>query len=289
MQLPGDRRSRLEAPDRQVRLRCQRLNATKQIRHVLLLRQHRLETLEPCFELGDLLSELVQLIRGGRAFRDGDAQRRELFLAGDHFYARRHGVKPVEAADEGETQHDERGHLAVPRQPVEIQVHHAAAFARCRARTENRINSGVEVVAASTRLSIISTGTLEQLRRLERADEIRQRIQRGAAPLERDVIRGLTKVRQPHRLGQRLADLIEQVDRTGLPFPKLFDQRDALLELRAATLELRHLLNHTLQPLCLALRRPRSAARGRPTRAAATRTTSPRQALPRRERGCSRQ
>ena len=67
------------------------------------------------FELGDLLAELVQLIRGRRSLRDGDAKRGQLLLTRGHFGLRRHGVKPVEAADEAEPQRDEEAHLAVPR------------------------------------------------------------------------------------------------------------------------------------------------------------------------------
>ena len=54
----------------------------------------------------------------------------------------------------------------------------------------------------------------------------------------RDVGAGLPQIGQPHRVGQRPADLIEQVHRAGLPLPKLLDQRDALLQLRAPRLEL---------------------------------------------------
>jgi hypothetical protein len=43
------------------------------------------------------------------------------------------------------------------------------------------------------------------------------------------------------------------VYRPGLPFPKLLDQRNALLKLRSARLELRDLLNDALEPLCLGL------------------------------------
>ena len=58
--------------------------------------------------------------------------------------------------------------------------------------------------------------------------------------------------RQPHRFRQRFADLIEQVDWTGLPFTERLYQRHALLKLRAPRLELRDLLNDVLEPLGLA-------------------------------------
>ena len=54
--------------------------------------------------------------------------------------------------------------------------------------------------------------------------------------------------------GQAAAHLIEQVHRSGLPLAQLFNQRDALLELRAPRLELLHLLDDALQARGLPLR-----------------------------------
>ena len=67
MQLLGDRRRRLEALDRQVRLRRDRLHAAQQVGGVLLFRQHGLQVVEPRFELADLRPELRQLLRGRAA------------------------------------------------------------------------------------------------------------------------------------------------------------------------------------------------------------------------------
>ena len=80
VQLLGDDRRRLEALDRQVRLRRHRLHAAQQIGGVLLLRQHRLQVVEPAFELVDLRAELRQLLRGAQALGDVGAQRPQLRL-----------------------------------------------------------------------------------------------------------------------------------------------------------------------------------------------------------------
>src|SRR5207249_8295086 len=72
-------------------------------------------------------------------------------------------------------------------------------------------------------------------------DEIRQAGQRGAAAVEHDVGADLFHLRQPQHPGQRATDLIQQVNRTRLISFQLLDQRDPLLELRLALLELLHL------------------------------------------------
>ena len=65
------------------------------------------------------------------------------------------------------------------------------------------------------------------------------------------------------------------MDRAGLPFAQLLDQRDALLKLRAPRFELLHLLNDALQARGLALRVGDLLIELAPTRSAATSTTSP--------------
>ena len=52
----------------------------------------------------------------------------------------------------------------------------------------------------------------------------------------------LLQLGEPQHRRQRAADLVEHVDRAGLALAQLLDQRDALLQLRLALLELLHLL-----------------------------------------------
>ena len=47
---------------------------------------------------------------------------------------------------------------------------------------------------------------------------------------------------QPQHRRQRPADLVEHVDRTGLALPQIFDEHDALRQLRLALLEVLDLL-----------------------------------------------
>ena len=80
VQLLGDDRRRLEALDRQVRLRRHRLHPAQQVGRVLLFGQHRPQVVEPSFELVDLRAELRQLLRRRLALGDVAAQRLELRL-----------------------------------------------------------------------------------------------------------------------------------------------------------------------------------------------------------------
>ena len=81
VQLLGDDRRRLEALDRQVGLRRHRLHPAQQVRRVLLVGQHGLQAVEPRLQVGDLRSELGELLRRREALADVGAQRHELLLA----------------------------------------------------------------------------------------------------------------------------------------------------------------------------------------------------------------
>ena len=78
-------------------------------------------------------------------------------------------------------------------------------------------------------------------------------------------LRRLPQIGQPHRLGQRLADLIEQVHRAGLPLPELLDQRDALLQAARAAPRTARPVESRSGAAASRARRRRSADRGRPT------------------------
>jgi hypothetical protein len=84
------------------------------------------------------------------------------------------------------------------------------------------------------------------------SDVVRPSIVKSAALRHRD---------QPQPIRQRLADFVEDVDRPGLAAPELLDQRDALLQLRLAGLELLHLRQHRRELLRLRFRGAMSASR----------------------------
>src|SRR6266540_5801959 len=95
---------------------------------------------------------------------------------------------------------------------------------------------------------------LEVSGRLEVRHEIRHANRRRAFALDDDFGAGLLDFRQPQHRRQGPADLIEHVDRTSLALAQLFDEHDALLQLRLALLELLHLLDDRMQARRLLLR-----------------------------------
>ena len=80
--------------------------------------------------------------------------------------------------------------------------------------------------------------------------------------------------RQPEPIGERLADLVEDVHRAGLAAAQLLDERDALLQLRLARLELLHLREHRAELLRLASP-PRAMSSSRRTRRLSQRPEPP--------------
>ena len=67
--------------------------------------------------------------------------------------------------------------------------------------------------------------------------------------MQRDVVSLLGHLRQPQAVRNGLADLVERVHRAGLAAAQLFDERDALLQLRLPRFELLHLGQHRAQLL----------------------------------------
>ena len=96
-------------------------------------------------------------------------------------------------------------------------------------------------MAGSTWLSTISTGRVNKFETsspLTKSDSAFRFVQRPSIITSVSVC--LSSSNHIVSGSARLTS-IEQVDRSGLPFPELFDQGDALLKLRTTLLELLHL------------------------------------------------
>jgi len=81
----------------------------------------------------------------------------------------------------------------------------------------------------------------QQLAVSQVADEVGQRDQRRAAPLDRYLTLFLLHGRQPEHVGKAPAHVVEELDGDALAAAKLGDERDPLPQLLALRLELLHL------------------------------------------------
>ena len=298
-------RRRREAQNRQVRLRRQPLDPAQHVGHVLLLRQHVAQALEPVLELGDLRLELRQPARRRDALVDVGAQRGQMRLPRVdvrlHFASRRSSRSRRRRRPQTS---DERADLAVPRKFAEREFHvllpiDPRAARLPRRRRARRVAAGAAgggggasgIVERAPRIvnrtmspvcAVCSHLAVDDLDRpLEPGARLRGWRRSPTAPVS-DVVRpSIVKSSpfcvidgQPQPIGQRLADLVEHVHRAGLAAAQLLDQRDALLQLRLARLELLH-LRSTERSCCVSRLGPGDLlVELAPMPAAATRTTS---------------
>ena len=116
-------RLRLKALDLEVRLDRQPFDATKDVRHVLLLREDRLEILEAVLQVGDLRLEFGQPPGRGHAAGDIRAKRRQPLLTSLDVGLLIDHVKLPEAKHRARRHQDEGAYLAVPRKFAECQFH----------------------------------------------------------------------------------------------------------------------------------------------------------------------
>src|SRR5206468_5879821 len=123
VQLFGNRGPRLEALDREIRLRGDRLHSAQQVGRVFLFRQNGFQADEPRFELRNLTLEFRQLPRGGQTLVDVRLQGGQLRLARNHFGARGTLVIPPEAAAAADRQHHEGSNLPPPRKFCQTDIH----------------------------------------------------------------------------------------------------------------------------------------------------------------------
>ena len=98
-----------------MRLHGERLNPSQKIGDVLLLGEHGFKAFEPRFQVGDLLLELVQLIGGRRAFRDINAERRQLLAAAFHLDIQRRHIELVKHRHAGHGDDRKQHERGIPR------------------------------------------------------------------------------------------------------------------------------------------------------------------------------